>query len=72
MLAQLGSAEQETAKRWFVGFAAMAEAGVCSAVEETLLGIGTFQGLDAAAAGAYAGTAARKATQHVFLSELGL
>lgn len=73
MLARLGSSEQETAKRWFVGFAAMAEAGVTSAVEETLLGIGTFQGnrLIAASAGAYAGTAARKATQHVFISELG-
>ncbi len=73
MLALLNSAEQETAKRWFIGFAAMAEAGVTSAVEETLLGIGSFQGnrLIAASAGAYAGTAARKATQHVFLSEVG-
>lgn len=67
-------AERDTAQRWFTGFAAMAEAGVTSAVEETLLGIGQFQGnrLIAAAAGAYAGTAARKATQHVFLHELGI
>ena len=72
MLLQLNSTQQETAKRWFTGFASMAEAGLTTAVEETLLGIGTFQGnrLIAAAAGAYAGTAARKATQHVFLSEM--
>ncbi len=74
MLAQLTAPQQDTAKRWFKGFAAMAEAGVTTAVEETLLGIATFQGnrLIAASAGAYAGTAARKATQHVFLSELGV
>lgn len=75
MLAQLTSAtQQDTAKRWFTGFASMAEAGVTTAVEETLLGIGAFQGnrLLAASAAAYAGTAARKATQHVFLSEMGV
>jgi hypothetical protein len=72
MTAGLNAAQQETAKRWFKGFAAMAEAGLSSAVEETLLGIGSFQGnkLVAASAGAYAGTAARKMTQHVFLSEM--
>lgn len=73
MLSQLtAAAQQEAAKRWFTGFASMAEAGVTTAVEETLLGIGTFQGnrLIAASAAAYAGTAARKATQHVFLSEM--
>ncbi len=72
VVARIDSAARDTAKRWFVGFAAMAEAGVTAAVEETLLGIGSFQGnrLIAASAGAYAGTAARKATQHVFLSEL--
>lgn len=74
MAAGLNAAQQETAKRWFKGFAAMAEAGVTSAVEETLLGIGSFQGnkLVAASAGAYAGTAARKMTQHVFLSEMAV
>jgi hypothetical protein len=74
MLSRLNAAQQETAKRWFKGFAAMAEAGLTSAVEETLLGIWTFQGnrLVAASAGAYAGTAARKMTQHVFLSEMGV
>jgi hypothetical protein len=75
MLAQLTSATlQETAQRWLTGFAAMAEAGVTTAVEETLLGIATFQGnkLIAASAATYAGTAARKATQHVFLSEMGV
>jgi hypothetical protein len=74
MITRLNAAQQETAKRWFKGFAAMAEAGLTTAVEETLLGIGTFQGnkLVAASAGAYAGTAARKMTQHVFLSEMGV
>jgi hypothetical protein len=72
MLAALNPSQQETARRWFRGFATMAEAGVTAAVEETLLGIGSFQGnrLIAAAASAYAGTAARKATQHVFVSEM--
>jgi hypothetical protein len=73
MLAQLTDAgQQEAANRWFRGFASMAEAGVTSAVEETLLGIGSFQGnrMIAASAAAYAGTAARKATQHAFLSEM--
>ena len=51
----------------------MAEAGLTTAVEETLLGIGTFQGNKlAASAGAYAGTAGRKMTQHAFLSEMGV
>ena len=74
MIGRLNAPQQETAKRWFKGFAAMAEAGVSSTVEETLLGIGTFQGnrMVAASAGTYAGTAARKMTQHVFLSEMGV
>lgn len=74
MLAKLPSAEQEVAKRWFKGFAMMAESGVMTAVEETLLGLGqmTTNPMIAGAAGAYAGTVARKATQHVFLSELGV
>ena len=71
-LSQLNTAQQETARRWFTGFASMAEAGVASAVEETLAGIVAFQGnrLAVASATTYAGTAARKATQHVFLSEM--
>jgi hypothetical protein len=74
MIARLNAAQQETAKRWFKGFAAMAEAGLTTAVEETLLGIGTFQAnkLVAASAGSYAGTTGRKMTQHVFLSEMGV
>ena len=42
--------------------------------EETVLGIAQFQtnALIAASADAYSGTVARKATQHVFLSEFGL
>lgn len=57
---------------WFKGFSSMAEAAVTSAVEEACLGVSTFQtnALIAASAGTFAGTAARKATQHVFLSEL--
>jgi hypothetical protein len=45
---------------------------VTSAVEEACLGVSTFQtnALIAASAGTFAGTAARKATQHVFLAEL--
>jgi hypothetical protein len=71
---QFTGAQLDTAKRWFTGFGAMAEAGLTTAVEETLLGVGQFQvnRVVAAAAGAYAGTAARKMTQHVFLSELGI
>jgi hypothetical protein len=74
MISRRTAVQQETAKRWFKGFAAMAEAGLTTTVEETLLGIGTFQGnkLVAASAGVYAGTAARKMTQHVFLSEMGV
>jgi hypothetical protein len=74
MISRLNAAQQETAKRWFKGFGSMAEAGLTTAVEETLLGIWTFQGnrLVAASAAAYAGTAARKITQHVFLSEMGV
>ncbi len=71
---QFSGPQLDTAKRWFTGFGAMAEAGLTTAVEETLLGIGQFQvnRLVAASAGAYAGAAARKMTQHVFLSELGI
>lgn len=74
MLAKLTAPQQEVAKRWCKGFAAMAESGVLTAVEETLLGIGQFSTnpMVAGAAGAYAGTVARKATQHVFLGELGV
>jgi hypothetical protein len=72
--AHLAATQTDTAKQWFKGFGTMAEAGVTSAVEETVLGIAQFQtnALIAASAGTYAGTLARKATQHVFLSELGL
>lgn len=63
-----------TAKRWFMGFSSHAEAAVMGAVEEVLLGAASFQlnPLIAAAAGTAAGTAARKATQHVFLRELNV
>jgi hypothetical protein len=50
----------------------VAESQAMSAVEQATLGVSTFQSnpLIAAAAGTFAGTAARKAAQHVFLSEL--
>jgi hypothetical protein len=74
MAIMLSSSQLDTAKRWIRGFATMAESGVTSAVEESVLGVSQLQtnGLIAAAAGAYAGTMSRKATQHVFLSELDL
>jgi hypothetical protein len=74
MLAKLTTPQQNVAKRWFKGFSSMAESGVLTAVEETLLGIGQFRTnpMIAAAAGSYAGVVARKATQHVFLSELSV
>ncbi len=57
---------------WFKGFASMAEGAVTSAVEEACMGVASFQTnpLIAASAATFAGTAARKATQHVFLAEI--
>ena len=57
---------------WFTGFSSMAESTVTSAVEEAALGVAAFQTnhLIAASASTFAGIAARKAAQHVFLSEL--
>jgi hypothetical protein len=57
---------------WFKGVSALAESQVMGAVEQVALGVSTFQTnpLLAAAAGTFAGTAARKAAQHVFLAEL--
>jgi hypothetical protein len=65
---------QAKAARWFKGAASMAESLVTSAVEEACLGISSFQtnAIIAASAATYAGTAARKATQHVFLSTAGV
>lgn len=66
--------DQDKAARWFKGTASMAESLVTSAVEETCLGVAQFQTnpILAASAATYAGTVARKATQHVFLAELAL
>ena len=63
---------QDKATRWFKGAASMAESLVTSAVEEALLGVAQFQTnpMLAASAATYAGTAARKATQHAFLSHI--
>lgn len=57
---------------WFKGFSVMAESTVMGAVEEAALGVAAFQTnpLVAASASTFAGMAARKAAQHVFLSEL--
>ena len=66
-----GAEGQAKARRWFRGVGSHAEAIVTSAVEEATLGVSQFQTnpLVAAAAATYAGTAARKAAQHVFLSQ---
>jgi hypothetical protein len=66
--------QRAKAARWFKGMASLAESLVTSAVEETILGVAQFQtnALIAASAGTHTGTAARKAAQHVFLSEVGL
>jgi hypothetical protein len=60
--------------RWFQGFATLAESTVTSAVEEALLGASTFttNPLFAASVSTFAGTSARKATQHAFLEEVGI
>ena len=52
--------------RWFRGVSGVAESQAMSAVEQAALGVATFQSnpLIAAAAGTFAGTAARKAAQH--------
>jgi hypothetical protein len=73
LVTSLDTATQAKAIRWFKGIASLAEALVTSAVEEAVLGIANAQtnALIAASAGTYAGTAARKAAQHVFLRELG-
>lgn len=70
----VGAAHTEKAVRWVKGISSLAESLVTSAVEEACLGVAQFQtnALIAASAGTYAGTAARKAAQHVFLRELGL
>ncbi len=72
MLQRVGDQKAPKYASWFKGFSSMAEAAVTSAVEEACLGVSTFQtnSLIAASAGTFAGTAARKAMQHVFLAEL--
>jgi hypothetical protein len=64
--------KRDNAIRWGKGFAAWAESMVTSAVEEATLGVAQFQTnpLLAASAGTFAGIAARKAAQHVFLGEI--
>jgi hypothetical protein len=59
--------------RWFRGISALAESAVMGSVEQAVLGVSSFQTnvLIAAAVSTFAGTAARKAAQHVFLHELG-
>src|SRR5882724_1194271 len=70
-----GDEQQQTkAARWFKGVGSLAESLVTSAVEEAILDVAQFQtnALIAASAGTYAGTAARKAAQHVVLRELDI
>lgn len=57
---------------WLRGFASFAESSVTGAVEEAALGVAAFQTnpLIAASLSTFAGTAARKAAQHIFLAEL--
>jgi hypothetical protein len=66
-------AKAAKAERWFKGASSMAEGLVTSAVEELSMGVAQFQTnpILAAAAGTYAGTAARKASQHAFLADAG-
>jgi hypothetical protein len=75
MLKRAGDEDsQAKAERWFRGAASMAESLTTSAVEQALLGVAQFQtnALIAASAATYAGTAVRKATQHVFLAKIGV
>lgn len=73
-LQALSGADGQTKQTWFRGFASLAESTVTSAVEQAALGISTFSTnqLIAASLGTFAGTIARKATQDVFLAEIGL
>ncbi|MGH7342066.1 MAG: hypothetical protein ACREKH_16365 [Candidatus Rokuibacteriota bacterium] len=66
--------DRDKAARWFRGVGSMAESLVTGAVEEACLGVAQFQTnpILAASAATYAGTVARKATQHVFLAELAM
>ena len=59
---------------WFEGFSAIADTTVTSTVEEASLGVAAFStnALISATLGTFAGTAARKATQHAFLIEIGI
>ena len=68
------SAQREKAERWFKGAGSMAESLLTSTVEQAALGVAQFQTnpILAAAAATYAGTAARKASQHTFLLDAGV
>ena len=69
-----GDTSADTKKSWFKGLASLAESTVTSAVEQAAMGVSTFSTnpLIAASLGTFAGTAARKATQHFVLAEFGL
>jgi hypothetical protein len=74
MIQLIDKGSEAKARRWFRGAGSLSEALVTSAVEEATLGVSEFQtnAVLAAAAATFAGTLARKATQHVFLSEVGV
>jgi hypothetical protein len=73
-LKALTGPDGKTKQAWFRGFANLAESTVTSAVEQAAQGVSTFSTnpLIAASIGTFAGTAARKATQEVFLAEIGI
>jgi hypothetical protein len=73
-LMALTGTDGQTRQAWFRGYASLAESTVTSAVEQAALGVSNFSTnpLIAASLGTFAGTAARKATQDVYLSEIGL
>lgn len=73
-LQNLDAPKRELARSWLAGFSSMAEGLVMSSVEQMTQGISSFSAnpLMAAAASTLAAIAARKATQHAFLWELGI
>jgi len=73
-LKALSGTDAQTKQAWFKGFANLAESTVTSAVEQAAQGVSTFSTnpLIAASIGTFAGTSARKATQEVFLAEIGI
>jgi hypothetical protein len=72
--ATMTALQNQKVDSWFEGFSALADSTVTSTVEEASLGVAAFSSnaLIAASLGTFAGTSARKATQHAFLIEIGI